>query len=191
MDRAPPCSQARAEDHRPIAMTTRSSTHDRDAAIAHARSLFLDDANVHGCAESTMVALASAFRLPGAGDSSAAMALNGGIAYSGSTCGAITGAAVALGRLAAARVSDHVEAKRVARKLTGALMTSFDVEFGATACRTLLGLDLSTEAGHRAFIEAGAWRDTCLRQIEFVVGSLAPLADEAAWLERVREVETG
>jgi C_GCAxxG_C_C family probable redox protein len=167
-------------------MTAQPGSDERDAAIARARALFLDDANLYGCAECTLIALASAFRLPGAEDSSAAMALNGGIAYSGSTCGAVTGAAVALGRLAATRVADHVQAKRVARRLTQALMASFEAEFGATTCRALLGLDISTEAGHQAFIDSGVWRDACLRQVEFVVGSLAPLADETAWLERVR-----
>ncbi len=170
-------------------MTSNSSADDRDAAIRRARSLFLDDTNAHGCAESAMVALASAFGLPDAEDSSAAMAFNGGIAYSGSTCGAITGAAVALGRLAGARVANHGEAKRTARKLTQALIASFDAEFGATTCRVLIGLDLATDAGHRAFIEGGVWRGACMRQVEFVVGSLAPLANESAWLERVRAVE--
>ncbi len=171
--------------------TAHPSNDDRDAAIARARSLFLDDTNAHGCAESAMVALASAFGLPDAEDSSAAMALNGGIAYSGSTCGAITGAAIALGRLAATRVADHAEAKRTARKLTQALIASFDAEFGATGCRALIGLDLATDAGHKAFIDGGVWRDACMRQVEFAVGALAPLADEPAWLERVGSVEAG
>lgn len=70
-------------------------------------------------------------------------------------------------------------------------MASFDAEFGATACRALIGLDLSTEAGHRAFIDGGAWRDACLRQVEFVLASLAPLADEATSLDRVRGIEPG
>ncbi len=166
-------------------MTGPQSRDHASAARARARALFLDDANVHGCAESTLVALATAFGLPDAEDSSPAMALNGGIAYSGSTCGAVTGAAMAVGRLAAARIADHVEAKRVARRLTQEAMASFEREFGATSCRALLDLDLSTEAGHRAFIEGGVWRATCMRQIEFAVGSVATLADERAWTERV------
>jgi C_GCAxxG_C_C family probable redox protein len=166
-------------------MTTPQPRDEAAAARARARELFLDDANVHGCAESALVALATVFGLPDAEDSSPAMALNGGIAYSGSTCGAITGAAMAVGRLAAARITDHVEAKRVARHLTQEAMASFEREFGATSCRALLGLDLSTEAGHRAFIEGGVWRDTCMRQIEFAVGALATLADDRVWAERV------
>jgi C_GCAxxG_C_C family probable redox protein len=154
-------------------------------ATERARALFLDDANTYGCAETAFVALKEAFGLPDPGDSGAAMALNGGIAYSGSTCGAITGAALAVGELAASRIEDHAAAKRAARTITADLAARFEAAFGATTCRGLTGVDLSTEAGHRAFIEGGAWRDGCMRQIEMAVGELAPLADEATWRERV------
>jgi C_GCAxxG_C_C family probable redox protein len=149
-----------------------------------ARELFLDDANVHGCAETTFVVLKEAFGLPRAGDSAAAMALNGGVAYSGSTCGAVTGAALALGELAASRITDHREAKRVARELTTDLLRAFEAEFGATTCRALTGRDLATDDGHRDFIESGAWRDGCMRQIEMAVARLAPLGDDAEWATR-------
>jgi C_GCAxxG_C_C family probable redox protein len=146
-----------------------------------ARELFLDEAHAHGCAETALVVLGEAFGLPDAADSSPAMALNGGIAYSGATCGALTGAAIALGRLAASRIADHAEAKRVARELTAGTLEAFEAAFGATTCAALTGLDLRTEAGHRAFLEGGAWRDGCMRQLELVVQRLAPLADAAAW----------
>lgn len=152
-----------------------------DAARDRARELFLDDAHAHGCAETSLVVLGEAFGLPDAADSSPAMALNGGIAYSGSTCGAVTGAAIALGRLAARRIDDHAEAKRVARELTAGTIEAFEAAFGATTCGALTGLDLRTEEGHRAFLEGGAWRDGCMRQLELVVERLAPLADEEAW----------
>ena len=74
-------------------------------ARERARELFLDDANTYGCAETAFVVLKEAFELPAAADSAAAMALNGGIAYSGSTCGAITGAISASGSPATSRSS--------------------------------------------------------------------------------------
>ena len=58
-----------------------------DVARCRARELYVDDANVHGCAETAFVVLKEAFGLPDATDSSAAMALNGGVAYSGATKG--------------------------------------------------------------------------------------------------------
>lgn len=152
-----------------------------DVAGRRARELYLDDANVHGCAETAFVVLKEAFGLPDAADSSAAMALNGGVAYSGATCGAVTGAAMALGQLAASRIGDHREAKRAARELTADLLVAFEAEFGASTCRALTGVDLRAEAGHRAFIEGGAWRDGCMRQLELAVTRLAPLADPNAW----------
>jgi C_GCAxxG_C_C family probable redox protein len=154
-----------------------------EAARRRARELFLDDAHVHGCAETAFVALKEAFGLPDPADSSAAMALNGGIAYSGSTCGAVTGAALAVGQLAARRIPDHGEAKRVARELTAGLLEAMASEFGATTCSALTGLDLRTEEGHRAFIEGGTWRDGCMRQLELAVGRLAPLGDPDAWAD--------
>ena len=149
-------------------------------ATRRARELFLDDRNLYGCAETAFVVLKEAFGLPEAADSSPAMALNGGVAYSGGTCGAVTGAALAVGMLAERRIVDHGEAKRAARLLTADLLAAFETGFGSSACRELTGSDLRTEAGHRAFIEGGIWRDRCMRQIETAVARLAPLADEAA-----------
>jgi C_GCAxxG_C_C family probable redox protein len=153
-----------------------------------ARELFLDDANTYGCAETALVVLQEAFGLPDPADASAAMALNGGVAYSGSTCGAVTGAALAVGQLAASRIDDHREAKRAAREITAELLTAFEAAFGATTCRALTGADLGTDEGHRAFIESGAWRDGCMRQIELAVGRLAPLDDADAWREATAAV---
>lgn len=162
---------------------------DEGAAVERARELFLDDRNLHGCAETTFVVLAEAFDLSAGADPAAAMALNGGVAYSGGTCGAITGAALAVGLLAGRRIADHAAAKRAARLVTARLIDEFAGEHGAVECRRLVGVDLRTKAGHRAFIESGAWRDGCMRQIEFAVRRLAPLADEEAWAGALRDLE--
>jgi C_GCAxxG_C_C family probable redox protein len=128
-----------------------------------------------------LLALEEHFGLADPSDGAAAMALNGGVAYSGGTCGAITGAALALGRLAAERTGDRRAAKRNARELTAGVADAIELEFGATDCRTLTGFDLRAPGGHDAFMAAGAWRTDCLRRLELVVERLAPLVDEAAW----------
>ncbi len=155
-----------------------------DEAVDRARQLFLDDRHVFGCAETTFVVLKEAFGLPDPADSSAAMALNGGVAYSGDVCGAISGATLAVGLLAGACVRDHLIAKRVARTTMAATVDAFRARFGAVDCRELIGLDIRTEQGHRAFIESGVWREQCMAQIEFAVRRLATLSDETnleAW----------
>ncbi len=161
---------------------------DEQAAAVRARDLFLDDRNLYGCAETAFVVLKEAYGLPDSTDSSAAMALNGGVANSGGVCGAITGAAMAVGLLAERRIADHREAKGVARGIIAGLMDAFAAAHGAVACRDLLGMGIRSEAEHRAFIESGIWRDRCTAQVEFAVARLAPLADPVAWERAVRDL---
>lgn len=150
-----------------------------------ARATFLCDDNYYGCAESALVALQTIFGLENEEDSSAAMALNGGIAYSGGICGAISGAAMALGRLAELRLDEHRRAKRTARRLTQQLIAGFEAEFSSSDCRDLIDYKISIPAEHDAFIASNVWRTTCMRQIEFSVSKLAPLADENVWNDQV------
>lgn len=151
-----------------------------------ARTLYLDEDHRYGCAESVYIALKTAYGLDRPDDAAPAMALNGGVAYSGGPCGAITGAALAVGMLAQERIADHAEAKRVARELVADAMDAFEATFGAADCRTLTGYDLRALGGHQAFLESDVWRDACVRQIMFVVGRLAGLADRDAWVDAVR-----
>jgi C_GCAxxG_C_C family probable redox protein len=161
----------------------------REDAVETARRLFLDERNLYGCAETTFVVLKAAFGLEDPADPSPAMALNGGVAYGGGTCGAISGAALALGMLAGRRIADHGHAKRVARELTVELMDAFRAAHGAVDCRDLLGVDLRAPGAHEAFIAGGAWRDRCMAQIEFAVARTAPLADAATWWDAVARIE--
>jgi len=167
-----------------------SSVSKAETPIELARSLFLREDNYYGCAESTLVALQQLYDLPDATDSAAAMVLNGGVAYSGGVCGAISGAAMAVGRLAASRVPDHQQAKRVARKLIQRLTTEFVAEFGGSNCSQLIDYDISTASGHDEFIASGVWRNTCMRQIEFSVCRLGALADEKTWALAITELDT-
>jgi C_GCAxxG_C_C family probable redox protein len=158
-------------------------------AVAIARARFLDEHNQFGCAETTYIVLKGAFGLDDPMDSSAAMALNGGVAYSGGTCGAISGAALAVGMIAERRIADHREAKRVARELIARLMDEFAAEQGSVDCRELIGIDLRAPGGHERFIASGAWRGGCVRRVESAVRRLAPLAGRDAWEQAVRDVD--
>jgi C_GCAxxG_C_C family probable redox protein len=145
------------------------------AALRRARELFLDDANTYGCAETTFMVLKEAFGLADAADPAAALALNGGVAYSGGVCGAITGAALAVGLLAARGSADHASAKRVSREAIADLVEAFEAEFGSLNCRDLIGRDIRSPEAHAAFIASDVWRTTCMRQIEFAVARCAAL----------------
>lgn len=158
-------------------------------AVETARSAFLRDDNFYGCAESTLVALQHVYGLPDPDDSSAAVVLNGGVAYSGGICGAVSGAALAVGKLAGVRIGDHRQAKRVARQLIQQLMVEFREEFSSTDCRELIDYEISDRAEHDAFIAGNVWRTTCMQQIEFSVSRLGLLADEQVWIEELAALE--
>lgn len=150
-------------------------------AISAARSYFLREDNMYGCAETTFITLLGVFGLGDEADSGLAMALNGGIAWRGWVCGAISGLALAVGMLADSRIPDHKEAKRAARTIVNRFIEEFQTVFGPTNCRDLVGLDMQKPEQHAKFIESGIWRDVCMRQIEFAVRYALPLRDVSAW----------
>jgi len=157
--------------------------------MAQADDYYIDDAHPYGCAETVFMTLKGVYGLDDPTDPAPAVALNGGIAYSGGPCGAITGAALAVGMLAEQRISDHGRAKTVARELVHATMEVFRLEHGALDCRELIGYDLRAVGQHQAFVDSGLWREACASQIRTVVAHLAELADPDAWEQAVREIE--
>jgi C_GCAxxG_C_C family probable redox protein len=163
---------------------------DEQQAVELARTTFITEDNTHGCAETTLMVLLQAYGLPDATDSSPAMVLNGGVAWSGGCCGAITGAAMAVGRLAAQRIADHKEAKRTARSIIIRLMDDFRVAYDHVNCSDLVGLDISSEEGHAAFIEGQVWHTVCMNQIEFSLRKLVALQDDQVWRETIRQLQT-
>jgi C_GCAxxG_C_C family probable redox protein len=159
--------------------------------VSKARSYFLTEENIYGCAETTFMALKCAYGLPEPEDSGAAMALNGGVAYGGNVCGAISGAAMAVGMLAQERIYDHKSAKRAARRLIMDYMDEFQRAYRSINCIDLIELDIRGEDEHRQFIESGIWRTACMGQIEFAVRKLAPLYDLANWKQAFQETGCG
>ena len=161
----------------------------RAAAVAKADEYYIDDAHPYGCAETTFMTLKGLYGLDAPEDPSAAMALNGGLAYSGGPCGAVTGAALAVGMLAEERIADHGRAKTVARELVHGTLEAFAAHHGSVDCRELIGYDLRAPGQHHAFVESGLWKERCAAQIRTVVAHLAGLADEDAWDAAVQEIE--
>lgn len=150
-----------------------------------ARDAFLREDGRYGCAEATFLALKQAWGLDNPDDTAVAMALNGGIAYSGGICGAISGAGLALGLLASRRIEDHRTAKRVSRSLLAEVLADFRRQFGAVDCRALTGYNLDQPGEHERFIADGSWRTWCTGQVEYVVARLADLGDQTVWRDRI------
>jgi C_GCAxxG_C_C family probable redox protein len=120
----------------------------------------------YSCAQAVFSALAEprglerdmAFRI--------AAGFGGGLARSGQTCGAITGAIMALG-LAQASVS--LEENRTEKEKTYLRVQRFMREFaarhGSTVCLDLLGCDISTPQGLAHARQNGLFQSRCTKLV--------------------------
>jgi C_GCAxxG_C_C family probable redox protein len=110
----------------------------------------------------------------------------GGMAGMGEVCGAISGAALALG-LRDCDCSASALGKRGAstddaaatRTSLQASMREFAAQFGALRCRDLTGCDLTTPEGHDAFVKSGA-NERCQLFVGWMCDQLLPLLNQGA-----------
>ena len=90
-----------------------------------------------------------------------ACAYGGGIARSGSTCGAVSGGLMAIGLAhGRTRVEDEAARERTYDAVR-VFLDRFRREHGSDVCRELLGMDISTPEGREAAAKAGLFRARC------------------------------
>lgn len=105
----------------------------------------------------------------------AARYLGGGVAGMGETCGAMTGAALALGLRDMLPPNEDAErATERTRECLQELLRDFRAEFGSCRCRDLTGFDLTTPEGHDAFM-ASESRGRCGDYVGWVCEQITPL----------------
>jgi C_GCAxxG_C_C family probable redox protein len=110
-------------------------------------------------------------------DATVARYFGGGLARSGLTCGAITGAALSLGfrdRLDPATWADRgAEGQAQLQALTD----DFQAEFGAIDCLELSGRDLRTEQGQERFASKGVRETRCVDLVGWTSERVATLLE--------------
>jgi C_GCAxxG_C_C family probable redox protein len=78
-----------------------------------------------------------------------ATAFGGGMGHRGDTCGAVTGAFMAIGLKHGRVMADDREIRDHAYSLVNEFVERFEAIHGTVVCRELLGFDLSTPEGER------------------------------------------
>jgi C_GCAxxG_C_C family probable redox protein len=104
--------------------------------------------------------------------------LGGGVGRSGDLCGAVTGAALALGvrdRHDPGTWADHQADGYV--QLQG-LICDFRGRFGATTCRALTECDMSNARGLERFRDEGVRQSHCMGYVGWMCGRLATILRE-------------
>ena len=127
--------------------------------IKRATELFSPDKC--SCSQAIAVAFAGAAGLEETTAMNAARGFGGGIAAHGLTCGAVTGAIMILGVRAAQMTTDEKSAKAKAYELAHQFTCRFQARHQTLECKSLIGLDLSTEAGRKLNADMKVTRRLC------------------------------
>jgi C_GCAxxG_C_C family probable redox protein len=127
-------------------------------SVASAKKDFDEGLN---CAQSVLLAFAPRFGMSRETAAKLACGFGAGIARYQKTCGAVTGAVMALGlKYGNASGSDQAAKERV-YALTRRFIERFNELHGTTECRDLLGCDLNTEEGMKKHREGDQKRTVC------------------------------
>jgi C_GCAxxG_C_C family probable redox protein len=90
-----------------------------------------------------------------------ATAFGGGMGHRGDTCGAVTGAFMAIGLKHGRLRADDEETRDLAYDLVNRFVEAFQARHRSIVCRDLLGFDLSTPEGERLAEERWPDRMPC------------------------------
>lgn len=98
-----------------------------------------------------------------------ACGFGGGMGRTGSTCGAVTGAIMVLGLATGGPDPRALAAKVRAYAQVRELLERFKERHGSTACRDLLGCDISTPDGYEQASQLGLFQSRCPRYVSDAV----------------------
>ena len=122
--------------------------------------------NKFNCAQSVIAAFADQLGLPEDELLRVACAFGGGIGRQQLTCGALTGAAMALGLKFGKGKNDDEEKKLQTYVKTVALFREFTKLNGSTNCRHLLNdLDMNDEKDHNSIVVQGLFQTNCRKYV--------------------------
>jgi len=98
-----------------------------------------------------------------------AQPFGGGMAQRGETCGAVTGAYMALGLKHGRTRAEDAQARDKTYALMREFIERFTAAYGSLQCRSLLGFRLDDPDEHARAEEAGLFRDLCPRLVSSAV----------------------
>ncbi len=138
-----------------------------DTALAR----FTDD---HNCAQSVLISFLEHKELSFMEAIHLAAGLGGGVGLQGKTCGAATGAVLAIGVLMGQTISNLGKSKNETYKHTMRFLKRFKREFSSQMCNDLVGLDMADPKQLQAALDEDYFKKTCPK---FVEGAMNILFD--------------
>lgn len=118
------------------------------------------------CSQSVLVAFAKDLGLSEDEALKVATAFGGGMGRQQLTCGAVTGAAMALGLKYGKGLNDSNDKKQLTYDKTIELFNEFTGLNGSTGCRKLLNdLDMTDEKDHKMIVEKNLFHTNCRKYV--------------------------
>jgi len=111
----------------------------------------------YNCCQATLSPFAAELGLRVELAQRATAALGGGVARSGRTCGAVSGALIALGLKHYRSPADKAGVYAIGQEF----LRRFEAARGSSQCRDLIGYDISTPAGHDEAVASGVLGEVC------------------------------
>jgi len=133
--------------------------------------------NGHSCSQAVFTALAEPMGLGYETAVKIASGFGGGMGRMGATCGAVTGAFMALGLRCGGAES---EAKEETCRLVNRFVGKFRERHGSLECRDLIGCDLSTEEGRQQAHDKDTHNTVCTGLVRDAVEIVEELIGEGA-----------
>lgn len=130
------------------------------------------------CAQAVAGAFASECGVDEATVRKLACGFGGGLARTGRTCGAVSGAVLALGLARGTPVPGDSEGKERCYAQVQEFLRRFADRYGSTECTMLIGYDLSEPRGIAAAKEAGAFAARCTGYVRDAVEIVEDLLKE-------------
>jgi C_GCAxxG_C_C family probable redox protein len=143
-----------------------------------AEAIFLEGFN---CAQSVLASCGEPLGLDRRTALCMGEAFGGGMGRMGLTCGAVTGAFMAIGLKYAKLSPDDRRSREKSVGLVRRFRRAFEARHGSIACRDLLGCDISTPEGYQQATDRRLFREVCpklVRDAAEIIGQLLLSSEE-------------
>lgn len=127
------------------------------------------------CSQALLSSYAEQFGLDRDSALKIATPFGGGLARTGGTCGAVTGALMVIGLMYGQNDSEDKQAAEKSYQLSVQLMQQISNRFGSTTCKAMLGEDISTEEGLARARERQLFQTLCRDYITYIIQCLEKL----------------
>ncbi len=135
-------------------------------------------ANRFNCSESTLMGLAEAFGIKERCIPRIATGLGDGLGGCGDSCGALTGAAMAISLKFGRESAEDLESKTLCYHKVRQLVEAFEKEFGSARCIDLIEVDMRTPEGMARARELDLHNKVCPAFVGFAADMAQRLIEE-------------